>query len=212
MKKQVMIVTLLLVFLIGCSPTALNDNAAESNHTELDMKAYEEYLPNPQVPSDDSLQKVNDTVTDEKGELTLKQIKHVNKTYNLGDIELRIIDVKVMHLVPDYSLIDYFHTLTHDEEFDFVKVFVEITNTSDEKMNVAPVAIFKTSTGENVPWENDIYLDGLNGEIEGNSKRLGNLGFIIEESDIDYIEITTSDLFNEEEEKVSKAEKIKIEF
>ena len=43
-------------------------------------------------------------------------------------------------------------------------------------------------------------------------QKKGNLGFIIEKSNIDSIEITTSDVFNKNNEKVENAGKVKIEF
>ena len=61
-------------------------------------------------------------------------------------------------------------------------------------------------------WEDDIYLEELNGQIEANAKKKGNIGFILEESDIDSIEITTSDVFNQTDKKITDAGKIQIEF
>jgi hypothetical protein len=196
----------------------------------------DEYQPNPQVTDDRTLQKVGQTYADGKGEAALKAIKNVTKTYKVGPIELTVKEMKWIHLRPDYSMIDYFHVLTHDEEFDFVKVFVEIKNTSNEKVNFGPIALLKTNTGETFDWEKDIYLEELNGEIEGNSTKYGNLGFIVnasdshahkdkkseeeghkddhsnEAKDINWIEITTSDVFDKERKKISDSQKIKIEF
>ncbi len=85
------------------------------------------------VTDDRSLLKVGQTFSDDKGKAVLKDIKPVNKTYKIGDVELTVKEMKLIHLRPDYSMIDYFHELTHDEEFDFVKVFVDIKNTSSKK-------------------------------------------------------------------------------
>jgi hypothetical protein len=211
MKTKLSIFMLFLFFLFGCSTTP-EEMTETDNENEIGNKALEEYAPNPQVPDDRSLKKFGQTHLDEKGELTLKSLNELNKTYTIGPIELTITEAKVMHLRPDYSLIDYFHTLTHDEEFDFVKVFVEVNNTSEEKLNFAPIAILETSEGEQITWENDIYLEDLNGEIEGNGKKAGNLGFIIENSDIGFIQLTTSGLFDKNEKEISKAETIKINF
>lgn len=214
-----------------------NDETKQQQDTEQTQNLIDEYQPNPQVTDDRSLQKVGQTYTDGKGEATLKAIKNVNKTYEVGPIELTVKEMKLIHLRPDYSMIDYFHVLTHDEEFYFVKVFVEIKNTSPEKVNFAPIALLKTSTGETFDWEKDIYLEELNGELEGNSTKFGNLGFIVnatdsdkhndehsdeeeshkknhvkEAKDIEWIEITTSDVFDKEKNKISESQKIKIEF
>lgn len=252
--KRILSMLFLILLLVGCSAPGNDqtntENDAQTENTEIknndetnqqkDMEQtqslMDEYQPNPQVTDDRTLQKVGQTYTDGKGEATLEAIKNVNKTYKVGPIELTVKEIKWIHLRPDYSMIDYFHVLTHDEEFDFVKVFVEIKNTSNEKVNFAPIALLKTNTGETFDWEKDIYLEELNGEIEGNSTKYGNLGFIVNASDshahkdehseeevhkddisneakgIDWIEITTSDAFDKEKKKISDSQKINIAF
>ncbi|QCR30514.1 hypothetical protein [Priestia megaterium] len=249
--KKTLSILFLIMLLVGCSsnpsPENTETNAANKNQTEnnddekndetkqeKDQEQTEskidEYQPNSQVTDDRSLQKVGQTYADEKGEATLKAIKPINKTYKIGEIELTVKEMKLIHLRPDYSMIDYFHVLTHDEEFDFVKVFVEIKNKSSEKVSFAPIALLKTNTGETFDWQKDIYLEELNGEIEGNATKFGSLGFIVnatgghahkegnsdadhkEAKDIKWIEITTSDVFDKNEKKISEAKKFKIEF
>jgi hypothetical protein len=231
--KQSLNLLLLILLLVGCSANAatVNDEKntvdntkaeqIETNETE-NKNTIGQYQQNPQVPDDQSLLNVGQTYSDAKGEATLKAINDVKQTYKVGPIELTVKEMKMIHLRPDYSMIDYFHVLTHDEEFDFVKVFVEIKNTSSEKVNFAPIALLKTSSGETFDWEKDIYLEELNGEIAGNSTKSGNLGFILNASEsgthndgaknIEWIEITTSDVFGKEEKKINESEKIKIEF
>ncbi|MDP1421509.1 hypothetical protein Q8G35_24840 [Peribacillus simplex] len=250
MKKTLSIFFLILL-LVGCSSNASpennekntgNENQTENNANEKNDETkqqknqeqtesiMDEYQPNPQVTDDRSLQKVGQTYTDQKGEATLKAIKNVNKTYEMGSIELTIREMKLIHLRPDYGMIDYFHVLTHDEEFDFVKVFVEIKNKSSEKVNFAPIALLETNTGETFDWQKEIYLEELNGEIEGNGTKFGNLGFIVnatgnhahkeghnesdnkEAKDIKWIEITTSNVFDKDQKKINEAQKIRIEF
>ncbi len=246
--KKTLSILFLIMLLVGCSSNASpeideknsgNENQKENNINEKNddtkqqknQSKIDEYQPNPQVTDDHSLQKVGQTYADPKGEATLKEIKNVNKTYELGSIELTVREMKLIHLRPDYGMIDYFHVLTHDEEFDFVKVFVEIKNKSSEKVNFAPIALIETNTGETFDWQKDIYLEELNGEIEGNGTKFGNLGFIVnatgddhghkegqnesghkEAKDIKWIEITTSDVFDKDQKKISKAQKIRIEF
>jgi hypothetical protein len=254
--NQFLSIGLLILLLAGCSAGAAPENDGEKTsgdkaqsenitsekndeltlQTEQDL--FEQYQPNPQVTDDRSLQKVGDIYVDGKGEATLKAYKDVNQTYTVGPIELTVKEMKWIHLRPDYSMIDYFHVLTHDEEFDFVKVFVEIKNTSAKNVNFAPIAFIKTNTGETLDWEKDIYLEELNGELKGNQTKFGNLGFIVNASDshqdeqnddqqkeshdekhqsakeesIKWIEITTSDVFDQEQKKISESQKIKIKF
>jgi hypothetical protein len=234
--KQSLNLLLLTVLLVGCSANAatvdnekntvvntkVEETSNETNKSE-NQDTIEKYQPNPQVTDDQSLLKVGQTYSDAKGEATLKAINQVNQIYKVGPIELTVKEMKMIHLRPDYSMIDYFHVLTHDEEFDFVKVFVEIKNTSSEKVNFAPIALLKTNSGVTVDWEKDIYLEELNGEIAGNSTKSGNLGFIVnasesgthnvgDEKNVEWIEITTSDVYDKEEKKINESEKIKIEF
>ncbi|WP_449540484.1 hypothetical protein [Ferdinandcohnia sp. Marseille-Q9671] len=204
---------LLLLFtliLVGCTnQVSINTSKSVANETDY----LNDYAANPQVPDDRTLLEAGQSILDEKGEITLKRIKQVNETYEIGPIKITIRDMKLIHLRPDYSLIDYFHVLTHKEEFDFVKVFVEIENTSSEEVNFAPVALLNSNTGETFDWEKDIYLEDLNGVIEGNSSKKGNLGFILKSSDnLESIEITTSDVFDQDEKKITNAQKVTLEF
>lgn len=249
--RQAFSILLLATILVGCSANDLPEKNKANKESEFQIenkdeakqqkKANEitEYQPNPQVTDDRSLLKVGQSYQDGKGEATLKAIKNINKTVQIGPIEMTIKEMKQVHLRPDYSMIDYFHVLTHDEEFDFVKVFVEIKNTSSEKVNFAPIALLKTNAGETFDWEKDIYLEELNGEIEGNAVKRGNIGFIVNATDahaheeddneasdgdshqeeqhdetknLEWIEIITSDVFNQNEKKISDSQKMKIEF
>ncbi|MCY9198457.1 hypothetical protein MOE86_17535 [Bacillus atrophaeus] len=234
--KQTLSILLLIMMLVGCSSNANSEKNTENENTveakqkkasaQTDSKM-NEYQPNSQVTDDRSLRKIDQTFADDKGEAVLKDIKNVNKTYDIGSIELTVREIKLIHLRPDYSMIDYFHVLTHDEEFDFVKVFVEIQNKSSEKVNFAPIALLKTNTGETFDWKKDIYLEELNGKMEGGATKSGNLGFIVNvagghrhneqtnhknEKDIKWIEMTTSDVFDKNHKKISDSQKIKIEF
>lgn len=209
MKKLIALLALLTLVISGCS----NNTVASVNEKPANIDYLNDYYSNPQVPDDRTLLEVDQTVSDEKGEATLKAINQVNKTYSDGPIKLTVKDMKMIHLRPDYSLIDYFHVLTQEEEFDFVKVFIEIENKYPEKVKFAPIALIETSTGEKLSWENDIYLEDLNGELEGNETKKGNIGFIVESSDdLEWIEITTSDVFDKDGEKIIESKKIKIKF
>ncbi|MEG7336537.1 DUF4352 domain-containing protein [Bacillus sp. 0102A] len=235
--RGIISIAVFIVMLAGCSSNVNTEtqNAGEEQavkatpqSTSSQKDSRDDYQPNSQVTDDRSLMKAGQTFSDDKGKAVLKNIKQVNQTYKIGDMELTVKEMKLIHLRPDYSMIDYFHVLTHDEEFDFVKVFVDIKNSSSKKINVAPIALMKTNTGETFDWNKDIYLEELNGELEGGAEKSGNLGFIVnassghahdedaddkkKEKEIKWIEITTSDVFDHNHQKISDAQKIKIEF
>lgn len=215
MKRAIYLIALIPFLLIGCATNQDEQQVTtevNSDSTTETPSYYQSYLDNPQVTSDQSLQEVGTAIRDVKGEVTLNEINKESQMVKIGAIELTIREAKVLHFKPDYSLIDFFHSYTHDPEFDFVKVFVEIKNTSNENLKFAPISLVHTSAGEQKTWEDDIYLEELNGEIEANKTKKGNLGFIIEKSKIDSFEITTSDVFNEEDKKLDDAEKLKIKF
>jgi hypothetical protein len=215
MKRAIYLAILLSFLLIGCANNqAEKQITAESNANSSNEipSYYQNYLDNPQVTNDNSLQEVGKTIRDVKGEVTLNKINKESQTVKIGAIELTIREAKILHFKPDYSLIDFFHSYTHDQEFDFVKVFVEIKNTSNEPLKFAPISLVHTSADEQKTWEDDIYLEELNGEIAANETKKGNLGFIIEKSKLDSFEITTSDVFNEQDKKLDNAQKLKIEF
>lgn len=148
MGKIIALLLCLSLFLVGCS----NDATELVKKEDIPTDYLSDYYSNPQVTDDRSLGKAGQTVSDEKGEATLKAINYVDTTHKIGPVQLDIKDMKLIHLKPDYSLIDYFQVLTHDEEFDFVKMFVEIENTSSENVNFTPIALLETSTGEKFDW------------------------------------------------------------
>ncbi|MDR7238469.1 DUF4352 domain-containing protein [Neobacillus drentensis] len=222
--KQTLITILLVLLLTGCSFVSIQPNRdktdSKTEKISTDSKKISEddhnaYYNNPQVTDDSTLQKPGQSMTDEKGEATLKAIKPINSVYHLGEIEFTIKEMKLLHYRPDYSLIDYFHPLTEAEEFDFIKINVDINNKSKEKRNFAPVALFETNTGVKMDWKQDMYLEHLNGEIEGNQIKRGNLGFIVDQAEskkIEWIQILTSDVFNEKQERLEEAQKIQLHF
>ena len=217
--KKLSYILMFLLLLTGCSA----ENNAENQTSGDPVKTIDQtekvqsvkkdvYVPNPQITDDINLVTVGETVTDDKGELTLKSYKNINKTVNMGGVEMVLTEAKLMHYVPDYSMIDFFHAYTHEEEFDFVKVGIEVKNTSNEDIKFTPVAFVKTSSGELKTWEDDIFLEELTGEIQTNGGKKGNIGFIVENTDdIKSIEILTSDVVNNEDESIEKAKTIKVD-
>ncbi|SFB13996.1 MULTISPECIES: DUF4352 domain-containing protein [unclassified Bacillus (in: firmicutes)] len=211
-------IILLLFALTGCSFSEGSEEKASAKKSEQKEATSgsvkkDVYVPNPQVSDDINLVKVGETVSDDKGEITLKEYKQVNKKIKVGSVEMLVKDVKVIHFVPDYSMIDFFHGYTHDEEFDFIKVAVETKNTSKEPVKFTPVAYLKMNSGEHKTWEDDIYLESLTGELGANSTKRGNMGFILDQTeDYQSVELLTSDAVNKQGKSITTAEKIVVEF
>ncbi|MGB6409393.1 MAG: hypothetical protein WBF39_18105 [Planococcus donghaensis] len=207
MKKTIYVLLFSAAILGGCSEQ--NESIAVAS-TPVDEKEevpeyYEGYVLSPQVPDDRTLQEVGQNKRDAKGEAIVEAVNMTVEDYEIGPIELMVKEAKILQVKPDYSLIDFFHSYTHEQEFKVVKMFVEITNTSNEPVHFAPTALLETDREELKLWEDDIYLESLNGELAPGETKRGNIGFIIEESDVDSVTITTSDVFNNGEEKIANA-------
>ncbi|KAB2328491.1 DUF4352 domain-containing protein [Cytobacillus depressus] len=205
----------LLIALAGCS--ASNTTVSQDVEKITEKSALEVnkdvYVPSPHITDDLNFVNVGETISDSKGELTLKEYKKVNMDIQVGPANLTIKDIKVMHFVPDFGMIDFFHDYTHDEEFDFVKVGVEVKNTSTDEIKFNPIAYLKMNSGEHKTWEDDIYLEELLGKMEPNEVKKGNLGFILEDTDeITWVELLTSDVVNKKDESIEKAKNIKLDF
>ncbi|MCM3664258.1 DUF4352 domain-containing protein [Mesobacillus subterraneus] len=214
MNKYIAFVAAVLL-LSGCSATG-NDHkkeikASDANNAVTKHVTSNVYVPNPQVTDDRKLMKSGDTFADRKGQLTLKAVQNVNKRLTIGGIQYTIKDVRLLHYVPDYSLVDFYHSYTHDEEFDFVKVNIEMENTSDEYYHFAPVAMMNINGTVHKTWEDDFYLEELNGEIAPGQLKRGNIGFIVEELDeLNQIEILSGDLVGNDKKKEAAPVKLSI--
>ncbi|GAA3325880.1 hypothetical protein GCM10020331_059540 [Ectobacillus funiculus] len=95
------------------------------------------YVPNPQVSDDTKLLNVGQTIKDSKGTVTLKGIASLNKIYTIGPVEMKIKNVKLIHNMPTYSLMDYFSLLYGKtmKNLIFIKVEVELINKSDQTVH-----------------------------------------------------------------------------
>lgn len=201
--------------LTGCSFAEAESNK-ESKPAETVVekplkKNTDVYVPNPQVTDDRELKKAGDSLFDEKGELTLKAVKEVNETFSLDGIEYTVKDIKLLHFIPDYSLIDFFHPYTHNEEFDFVKIGVEVKNNSEETYHFGPVAMVNINDSIHKTWEDDFYLEELHGEILAGQKKQGNLGFIVEEiENLEKVEIMSGDLVDKDKKKIGEPVKLVV--
>jgi len=206
MKKTVYLAVLSAAMLGGCSEQADSTVAASAAGQQNEIPGYYEgYVLSPQVTDDRMLQETGQNKRDAKGEATVKAVNMDSDTVEVGPVELTLAESKILQLEPDYSLIDFFHSYTHDQKFEVVKMFVEITNTSDEPVHFAPVALLETAKGETKLWEDDIYLEELNGELAPGETKQGNIGFIVEDGNLDSVAVTTSDVFDGDDKKIADA-------
>lgn len=95
---------------------------------------YQDYIP--KVIDDRTILELRHSFKDHKGEGKLKAINNETKTLLIGQIELTIREVKKIQFKPDYSIIDFYHSYTQAEELDFIKLFVEIRNTSKKPLKL----------------------------------------------------------------------------
>ncbi|MEH7505635.1 DUF4352 domain-containing protein [Neobacillus drentensis] len=230
MKLLTPIILVLSVVLAGCNAVQNVEAPAKATEKQEDMsekknngankeknraKSLSEiYVPNPQVSDDTNLLNVGQTIKDSKGTVTLKGIASLNKTFTVGPVEMKIRNVKLIHNLPTYSLMDYFHYHTENyEDFNFIKVEVELVNKSDQTVQFGPIAHLNTSNGEKRSFEDDFYIEYLGGEIEPNGSKQGALGFIVEKStpDVKWVEIQTSDVLDQNHKEIGKSQNIKID-
>ncbi|WP_409291680.1 DUF4352 domain-containing protein [Peribacillus sp. SCS-37] len=223
MKKLIMLL-ISSSLLAGCSTNQEKtpNVSAKEKQEQTEKKEPEEsrakslndiYVPNPQVPDDTSLLSKGQTISDEKGEMELKGIASVNKVYKIGTIEMKIKNVKILRNRPVYSLMDYFHPYTENyEDFTYIKTEVEMVNKGQEIVHFGPVAALKTSSGEKKTFEDDFYIEYLNGSIEPGGSKRGAMGMILEQGKdgVRWVELTTSDVLGQKHEKAADAVTIKI--
>jgi hypothetical protein len=207
--------TLTAALLAGCTANSSTKTAsevhAETQAEETNEKSTEiiSFKDSPQAPDDTELTIKDSQFQDEDGSITLKQFAQVHEKKQTGDISMTIADVKVLQYKPSPDLIDFFHGFTHEEtEFPYVRVNVVVKNNGDVPMYIAPVSKITTNQGETVTWEDDFYLEKLNGELKPGEEKVGNLGFILDETDPEALEsltISSSDVLDHKKEKVADA-------
>jgi hypothetical protein len=163
--KQILATLMLGTVLGGYRTSASQDTPKKPPSAKQEQPVLLEktsaYVPNPQLPDDRQLTKIDQTVTDDKGNLALKQFEPVNVSRKIGPIKMTIYEIKVFHARPCYGMIGFFHGYTHDESFDLIKIRVTITNTSDAPVTFYPVAHFKLDGEAEKTLEDDVYLESL---------------------------------------------------
>ncbi len=216
-----MTIAAVLVLLAGCGGQGTTEEEKESvtKPAQQEKNADQETssgksADNPQAPDDASLMKVGQTTEDIDGKLTLKAIVADPVHAETGPVTMTVSHAKVFLYRPSYDLIDYFHGLTHeDEKFHYVKFRIGLKNNSEKPVFFNPVAVVKTNTGEEVSWEEEFYLESMNGKLAPGKEKEGSMGFIIDETDIERlesVELETSSVLNEKKEEIAKANTISI--
>ncbi|MBN8209059.1 DUF4352 domain-containing protein [Bacillus sp. NTK071] len=189
-----------------------NQNTGSSTKESTENK---NIVDSPQAPDDSSLTEVGQTFEDQDGSITLKAISDYNETTTVGDVELTISDVKVMNYSPSPDLVDFFHGYSDNEtQFNYVKLRVSVKNTSDQTVNFAPVSVLETNN-EKKGFDEDFYLENLYGDFAPGEEKTGQLGFVLNKTDVEKLEsitVHTSDVFDENKESLTKAKSITIPF
>lgn len=192
----------------GCQDEAAEGKATAASMTEL--PAYtEQYVPNPQVSDDRRLQERGQQTRDAKGSLELLAANMEPTVVQVGDIELTIHEAKLLHYAPDHSVIDFYRSYTHDAEFQLAKFFIEMRNTSSERVKFAPVALMETENGEVKTWKDEVYLEALNEGLAPGEVKSGNIGFIVG-GETGELKLTTSNLLSENGHPLAQAATIRL--
>jgi len=221
MKKTSALCLISLFLLSGCSSDKENKHltstvsAAKESSAQLESAIpayYKDYPANPQVIDDRTLVQTGQTIRSNKGEASLKKIANLQNSYKTEAIDFKIQEAKLITYKPDYSLTDFYHSYTHDEQFTIIKFFIEIKNTSAETRYFAPIAYLNTDLGEKITWDQDIYLEDLNAPLKPNETKKGAIGFILEKPNIKSVKINTSAVFDKKHTQLAKSKIINISF
>ncbi|MBM7552157.1 DUF4352 domain-containing protein [Thalassobacillus pellis] len=231
--KHILLLVTALVLLTACSNNEKANGSTEetkddSEQTEetKETKETEEqtatekdepdtFIESPQAPDDSELTEIGQTHRDKDGKIELLAYAPEDKTLQAGKMEVTIKGAKVLNYRPSPDLIDFFHGYTnHEKNFNYLKVRVIVKNTSEEKVNFAPVSHIETNTGEKKSFKDDFYIENLHGDYQPGEVRKGQLGFILKETkpeELNKVTIYTSDVF-QDKESIADAKSITISF
>lgn len=199
--RRLLVIGLATLFFSGCmmDVTAPVEQAPPDHQVEaavlqaeslLEVPAYYgDYRPNPHVPDDRQLRKHGQVMSDSRGELEVLKATGEQKQLNAGPAEVTVRDAKILRYEPDSSLAAHYRKFTHEPEFTLVKLFVEVRNTGEEPVRFDPVGEIVADTGETLLWEEEIYQEGLGGEIAPGELKAGNIGFVLREEGTDVLTI-----------------------
>ncbi|MFC0186879.1 DUF4352 domain-containing protein [Fictibacillus aquaticus] len=223
--RQIMILLMISLFTIGCTAKPEESNPEkepkkEQQQQETEKKPETEkeaFGDSPQAADDSVLPKPGTSNEDDDGVVTLLKEAKLNETKTIGPIKMKVANVRVIEYKPSVDLVDFFHGYTHKDEkkFPYVRVNVVFENTSDDPIQFAPVSEVKTDQGQKVTWENDFYIEELNGEIKPGEKKMGSLGFIIDDTDpakMKSLTLKTSEAFDKNKKKLAEPASFEVKF
>ncbi|KHE68587.1 hypothetical protein [Halobacillus sp. BBL2006] len=228
--KHILLLLTALVLLAACSNKeeankSEEEKADDTTQTEemreleekaaSDKKESDTFIESPQAPDDSGLTEIGQTHRDKDGKIELMAYVPDDKTVHVGPMDVTIKEAKLMNYNPSPDLIDFFHGYTNQEKnFNYLKLRVVVKNTSDQKVNFAPVSYLETNTGEKISYKDDFYIENLHGSYQSREVRKGQLGFIIKETkpeELKKVSIFTSEVFKGEK-STAKAKTLTISF
>ncbi|MEH6947987.1 hypothetical protein V7068_13135 [Bacillus sp. JJ634] len=208
----------LMIVIISCiylyAPEAPR-NQEETALAQTFVENEEWFIPNRHIPDDLHVTEVGQSITDSKGELTLLAKATEIAPIVVGPIEVMIRDVKVIRVVPDDSMMDFFQAYTKKQGFDMIKISVEIHNTSSDTVQFTPVTRLETTDGEQKTEKDNLFLEEMKGTFVGGDVKRGDIGFILNDqaqSTLQGIHIFTSDTVNTNGTVFEQGKKIEINF
>ena len=221
--RLLFMIGLVTLFFSGCTGEAAvpveqarPEHRVEAAALEADLPEvpsfYKGYRPSPHVTDDRKLREPGQAFRDSRGEAVVLKATGEQKRVSAGPGELTIREAKVLRYKPADRLTDHYRPFTGEEEFSFVKLFIEVRNTGDEPVRFDPIAVIGTDTGETLLWEEDIYLEGLDGVIAPGETRAGNVGIILEAADAKLLTVRTGDVSRVNGEGIAAGAETEIRF
>lgn len=205
---------IILIITTGCTNTETS-NAKQKASPDPDNSNIQSFN-NPQAPNTHSLTEIGQRFEDEDGVVTLEKLVDFQDSGMIGPIKLTINNVKIFNYTPAPHLIDFFHGYTHKEvNFNYIKFGINVHNLSDEIVDFSPISILRTNQGEQKDFTDDFYLQHLYGKLEPKQTKLGEMAFVLEDTDLASlrdITIITSDVFDKNNHSLHGAKEIKIDF
>ncbi|MFC7366267.1 MULTISPECIES: DUF4352 domain-containing protein [Bhargavaea] len=173
---------------------------------------YGDYRPGQRITDDRRLRKTGEVMRDSLGEMEVLKATGQQKRVNTGPAELTIRETKLLRYEPESSESSLAGKFTPEPEFEFVKLFVEVRNIGDEPIHFNPLAEINTDKGEALLWKNDIYQEGLGGEIPPGEVKAGNIGFILEDANVQVLSLKTGVVVRAADGKLADAREVEIRF